>query len=141
MHSSSVINTMNFFLIFSILFNIATMWQFLGSKQFIRDSLRERAVSRSMVPKQGVDAKIAILAADGVDSIDFEEVISQVATNIHGYYVSKSYSEHPEYDQLRYLDSLLIKIFDCQKTNGFNAPLLHQGRLMKHQVKCMCFNA
>ncbi|XP_031275282.1 DNA-directed RNA polymerase III subunit RPC5-like isoform X1 [Pistacia vera] len=71
------------------------------SKQFIRERLREWAVARSHVPKQAVDAKMAILAADGVDTADFEEVISQVATNIHGYYVSKSSSEHPEYDQLR----------------------------------------
>ncbi|KAJ0046447.1 hypothetical protein Pint_05385 [Pistacia integerrima] len=70
-------------------------------KQFIRERLREWAVARSHVPKQAVDAKMAILAADGVDTADFEEVISQVATNIHGYYVSKSSSEHPEYDQLR----------------------------------------
>ncbi|KAJ0040902.1 hypothetical protein Pint_28249 [Pistacia integerrima] len=53
---------------------------------------------------------------DGVDTADFEEVVSQVATNIHGYYVSKSSSEHPEYDQLRkvVIDLLLVRGADAK---------------------------
>ncbi|KAJ0097185.1 hypothetical protein Patl1_28896 [Pistacia atlantica] len=92
------------------------MWQFLGSKQFIQECLRNWAVARSHIPKQAVDAKIAVLAADGVDTADFEEVVSQVATNIHGYYVSKSSSEHPEYDQLRkvVIDLLLVRGADAK---------------------------
>lgn len=56
------------------------------------------AVSKSTLPKG--DARMAVLAAEVVDTEEFEEVISQVATNIHGFYVSKS-SEDPQHDPLR----------------------------------------
>ncbi|XP_059623709.1 uncharacterized protein LOC132266739 [Cornus florida] len=63
--------------------------------------LREMAVSESSRPK-GVPRE-AIAAANGVDAPQEElmEIIKQVATNIHGVYVSKSSPDHPQYDELR----------------------------------------
>lgn len=43
-----------------------------------------------------------VAAAFGVDAPEeLQEIINQVATNIHGLYVLKSSPEHPEYDPLR----------------------------------------
>lgn len=46
--------------------------------------------------------------AEAVDTGDFEEVISEVACKIDGYYVSKSSQEHPEFDPLRLFDIPLL---------------------------------
>ncbi|KAL5752721.1 hypothetical protein ACOSP7_022917 [Xanthoceras sorbifolium] len=82
---------------------------FQNHKVCSKQGLRDWAVSQSTLPK--ADSRVALLVAEGVDTADFEEVISQVATNIHGFYVSKSSPEHPELDQLRkiVLDLLLGK--------------------------------
>lgn len=69
----------------------------------IKQGLRDLAVSQSTLPK--ADARMTVLAAEVVDSNfvdtrEFQEVISQVATNIHGFYVSKS-SEDPQHGPLR----------------------------------------
>lgn len=59
------------------------------------------AVSQSSLPK--ADPRMAVAAAHGVDApqAELKEVINTVATEIHGFYVSKSSPEHPEYDSLR----------------------------------------
>lgn len=52
---------------------------------------------------------MAVAAAYGVDAPpeELQEIINQVAMNIHGLYVLKSSPEHPEYDPLRlFTDSL-----------------------------------
>lgn len=73
------------------------------SMPLIKQGLRDLAVSQSTLPK--ADARMTVLAAEIVDSNfvetqEFAEVISQVATNIHGFYVSKS-SEDPQHGPLR----------------------------------------
>lgn len=73
------------------------------SLPLIKQGLRDLAVSQSTLPK--ADARMTVLAAEIVDSSfvdtqEFAEVISQVATNIHGFYVSKS-SEDPQHGPLR----------------------------------------
>ncbi|KAK0606346.1 hypothetical protein LWI29_036762 [Acer saccharum] len=83
---------------------------FQNHKVCSKQGLRDWAVSQSTLPK--ADARVSLLVAEGVDSANFEEVISQVATNIHGYYVLKSSPENnPELDRLRkiVLDLLLGK--------------------------------
>ena len=59
------------------------------------------AVSESNRPK-GVagEAKAAALGVDAPQE-ELLEIISQVATDIHGVYVSKSSFDHPQYDPLR----------------------------------------
>ncbi|XP_052196498.1 uncharacterized protein LOC127803915 isoform X2 [Diospyros lotus] len=87
------------------------------SFQQICQRLREMAVSESTRPK-GV-AREAIAAANGVDAPQEEllEIINQVATNIHGVYVSKSSSDHPQYDPLRKI------VVDLLIAEGPNAKL------------------
>ncbi|ESR38957.1 SIN-like family protein [Citrus sinensis] len=73
------------------------------SLPLIKQGLRDLAISQSTLPK--ADARMTVLAAEIVDSSfvdtqEFAEVISQVATNIHGFYVSKS-SEDPQHGPLR----------------------------------------
>lgn len=75
---------------------------FLCSKQFIKQGLRDLAVSQATLPKG--DAKMAVLAAEGVDTDEFEQVLSEVATNIHGFYILRSSPEHPEHDPLRLIN-------------------------------------
>ena len=74
---------------------------FFGSFQQICQRLREMAVSESNRPK-GVagEAKAAALGVDAPQE-ELLEIISQVATDIHGFYVSKSSFDHPQYDPLR----------------------------------------
>lgn len=77
-------------------------WQFLGSFQLICQGLRDLAISQSTLPK--ADPRIAVAAASGADAPpeELQEIISQVATNIHGSYVLKSSPDHPQYDPLRF---------------------------------------
>ncbi|KAF5961299.1 hypothetical protein HYC85_002508 [Camellia sinensis] len=87
------------------------------SFQQICQRLREMALSESTRPK-GVP-KDAIAAAKGFDTPQEEllEIIGQVATNIHGVYVSKSSSDHPQYDPLRKV------VIDLLIAEGPNAKL------------------
>ncbi|XP_021911949.1 uncharacterized protein LOC110825753 [Carica papaya] len=81
------------------------------SFQQICQGLRDLAVSKSTIPK--ADSSMEVVAAYGVDAPaeELQEVISQVATNIHGYYVLKSSPEHPLLDPLRkvVIDLLCVK--------------------------------
>ncbi|KAA8531839.1 hypothetical protein F0562_006443 [Nyssa sinensis] len=69
--------------------------------QQICQRLREMAVSESTRPK-GVSRE-AVAAVNGVDAHQEKllEIINQVAINIHGVFVPKSSSDHPQYDELR----------------------------------------
>ncbi|CAK7339542.1 unnamed protein product [Dovyalis caffra] len=71
------------------------------SFQMICQGLRDLAISQSTLPK--ADPRIAVAAASGADAPpeELQEVISEVATNIHGFYVLKSSPEHPDFDPLR----------------------------------------
>ncbi|KAF8405189.1 hypothetical protein HHK36_010089 [Tetracentron sinense] len=81
------------------------------SFQLIRQSLRDMAVAKSNFPS--ADARAFVAAAHGVNTPqeDLQAVISEVAINVHGVYVSKSSSEHPEYDPFR---KVVINLF-CAK--------------------------
>eukprot|EP00257_Ricinus_communis_P019446 XP_015578439.1 DNA-directed RNA polymerase III subunit RPC5 [Ricinus communis] len=87
------------------------------SFQLICQGLRDLAVSQSTLPK--ADPRIAVAAASGADAPpeELQEIISQVATNIHGFYVLKSSPEHPQYDELRKV------IIDLLLARGPNAKL------------------
>lgn len=71
------------------------------SFQQICQRLREMAVSKTSRPKG--DAKEVLAAAKGVDAPieELQDVIGQVAINIHGVYVPKSSPDHPECDAFR----------------------------------------
>ncbi|KAH8503531.1 hypothetical protein H0E87_014711 [Populus deltoides] len=71
------------------------------SFQMICQGLRQLAISQSTLPK--ADPRIAVAAASGAEAPpeELQEVISEVATNIHGFYVLKSSPEHPDFDPLR----------------------------------------
>ncbi|KAB1226181.1 hypothetical protein CJ030_MR1G027790 [Morella rubra] len=70
---------------------------------------------------------MAVAAAYGVDAPpeELQEIINQVAMNIHGLYVLKSSPEHPEYDPLRrvVIDLLRAKPRDAmlKKADVFQA--------------------
>ncbi|GFY86362.1 hypothetical protein Acr_05g0000010, partial [Actinidia rufa] len=85
--------------------------------QQICQRLREMAVSESNRPK-GVagEAKAAALGVDAPQE-ELLEIISQVATDIHGFYVSKSSFDHPQYDPLRKI------VIDLLIAEGPNAKL------------------
>ncbi|KDP31792.1 hypothetical protein JCGZ_12253 [Jatropha curcas] len=87
------------------------------SFELIRQGLRDLAVSQSTLPK--ADPRIAKLAADGADAPleELQEIISEVATNIHGSYVLKSSPDHPQYDVLRKV------VIDLLLARGPNAKL------------------
>ncbi|KAI5581574.1 hypothetical protein BDE02_07G027000 [Populus trichocarpa] len=70
------------------------------SFQMICQGLRQLAISQSTLPK--ADPRIAVAAASGAEAPpeELQEVISEVATNIHGFYVLKSSPEHPDFDPL-----------------------------------------
>ncbi|PSS30812.1 Transcription activator of gluconeogenesis [Actinidia chinensis var. chinensis] len=87
------------------------------SFQQICQRLREMAVSESNCPK-GVagEAKAAALGVDAPQE-ELLEIISQVATDIHGFYVSKSSFDHPQYDPLRKI------VIDLLIAEGPNAKL------------------
>jgi hypothetical protein len=74
---------------------------FSHSFQMICQGLRQLAISQSTLPK--ADPRIAVAAASGAEAPpeELQEVISEVATNIHGFYVLKSSPEHPDFDPLR----------------------------------------
>ncbi|XP_021722141.1 DNA-directed RNA polymerase III subunit RPC5-like [Chenopodium quinoa] len=78
------------------------------SFQTICRGLRDMAVSMSALPK--ADARAAVAAAKGVDAPQEElhAAICEIAYNVHGVYMLKSSSEHPEFDQLR---KLVVDLF------------------------------
>lgn len=78
------------------------------SFQTIRQGLRDMAVSMSTLPK--ADARAVVAAALSVDGPheELQAVISEVAVNVHGVYVLKSSSEHPEFNPLR---NVVIELF------------------------------
>lgn len=82
------------------------VYRSLFSFQLICQGLRDLAISQSTLPK--ADPRIAIAAASAADSPpeELQEVISEVATNIYGFYVLKSSPDHPEYDPLRCVISI-----------------------------------
>ncbi|KAH9663250.1 SIN-like family protein [Citrus sinensis] len=91
----------------------------------IKQGLRDLAISQSTLPK--ADARMTVLAAEIVDSSfvdtqEFAEVISQVATNIHGFYVSKS-SEDPQHGPLRIVPSFRKVVTDLLLAGGPDAKL------------------
>ncbi|KAK9228151.1 hypothetical protein WN944_021099 [Citrus x changshan-huyou] len=95
------------------------------SLPLIKQGLRDLAVSQSTLPK--ADARMTVLAAEIVDSSfvdtqEFAEVISQVATNIHGFYVSKS-SEDPQHGPLRIVPSFRKVVTDLLLAGGPDAKL------------------
>lgn len=95
------------------------------SFQLICERLRTLAISQSTLPK--ADPRMAVAAAYGVDAPpeELQEIINQVAMNIHGLYVLKSSPEHPEYDPLRrvVIDLLRAKPRDAmlKKADVFQA--------------------
>ncbi|XP_010548346.1 PREDICTED: DNA-directed RNA polymerase III subunit RPC5 [Tarenaya hassleriana] len=97
------------------------------SFQMICQGLRELAVSKANNPK-ATDTNMARNAAFGADAPteELEEVISEVAVNIHGSYVLKSSHDHPEYDPLR---KVVIDLF-CGLGPG--------ARIKKDHVKVAC---
>lgn len=67
------------------------------------------AVSKSTLPKG--DARAVIAAAYGADAPqeELQAVISQIAINIHGAYVLKLSTDHPqEYNAFRFFSSSLF---------------------------------
>ncbi|KAJ6990049.1 hypothetical protein NC653_018540 [Populus alba x Populus x berolinensis] len=84
------------------------------SFQMICQGLRQLAISQSTLPK--ADPRIAVAAASGAEAPpeELQEVISEVATNIHGFYVLKSSPEHPDFDSLRLY--IYYFFFFCQST-------------------------
>ncbi|KMT05799.1 hypothetical protein BVRB_7g166380 [Beta vulgaris subsp. vulgaris] len=88
------------------------------SFQTICQGLRDMAVSMSALPKADPRAAAAaVSAARGVDAPqeELQAAICEVAVNVHGVYVLKSSSEHPEYDPLR---NLVIEHFLGSGPNG-----------------------
>ena len=81
----------------------------------ICQGLRQLAISQSTLPK--ADPRILVAAASGAEAPpeELQEVISEVATNIHGFYVLKSSPEHPDFDPLRLY--IYYFFFFCQ-SNG-----------------------
>ncbi|KAJ8764454.1 hypothetical protein K2173_006194 [Erythroxylum novogranatense] len=81
------------------------------SFELICQGLRDLAIAQSTLPK--ADPRMTIAAASGADAPpeELKEVISEVATFVHGSYVLKSSSDHPEYDSLRkvVIDLLLAR--------------------------------
>ncbi|GAV69506.1 Sin_N domain-containing protein [Cephalotus follicularis] len=102
------------------------------SLQLICQGLRELAVSQASLPK--ADGRMYVAAANGIDAPqqEFKEVISEVATNIHGLYVLKSSPDYPEYDPLRkvVIDLLRGKEFKAKlkKTEVFSAAKIDLKR-------------
>ncbi|CAE6230837.1 unnamed protein product [Arabidopsis arenosa] len=88
----------------------------------ICQGLRDLAVSTSNNPK--ADSGMAVNVALAVDAYqdELKDVISEVAANIHGSYVSISSPDHPEYDSLR---GVVISLF-CGTGPG--------AKLMKAEV-------
>ncbi|OVA04539.1 DNA-directed RNA polymerase III subunit Rpc5 [Macleaya cordata] len=84
------------------------------SLQLIRQGLRDLAVSKSALPK--LHPKAAVAAGYGADAppSELQSVISQVAINIHGVYVSKT-SENPTLNPLR---SVVINLFSGKEPNA-----------------------
>ncbi|KAL3527082.1 hypothetical protein ACH5RR_011738 [Cinchona calisaya] len=84
------------------------------SFQQICQRLREMAVSESSRPKGF--AREAIAAANGVDAPleELQAIINQVAINIHGVYVLKSSTDHPQFDQFR---KVVIDLFIAEGPN------------------------
>lgn len=83
------------------------------SFQFIREELRKMAVSKTTLSKG--DSKIAVDAAHSLDGPEHElkAVISDVACDIHGYYVLKSSQDDPFRDV----------VIDLLRGSGPNAKL------------------
>ncbi|XP_058006126.1 uncharacterized protein LOC110650134 isoform X2 [Hevea brasiliensis] len=102
------------------------------SFQLICQGLRDLAISQSTLPK--ADPRIAVAAASGADapSEELQEIISQVATNIHGFYVLKSSPDHPQYDPLRkvVIDLLLARGPDAKLKK---AEVFEAARLALHR--------
>lgn len=72
------------------------------SFQQISQRLRDMAVSESA--RSTGFAKEAVAAANSIDSfpIELQEIVNQVAVNIHGVCVPKSSPDHPQYDPFRF---------------------------------------
>ncbi|XAR73887.1 hypothetical protein NMG60_11008005 [Bertholletia excelsa] len=89
------------------------------SFQQICHRLRDMAVSVAGPAKGEHKKAVLVAAANGVDvpQEELHEIISQFATNIHGVYVSKSSSDHPQYDPLRKI------VIDLLIAEGPNAKL------------------
>ncbi|CAL1376662.1 unnamed protein product [Linum trigynum] len=87
------------------------------SYQFICQNLRDQAVQTATLPK--ADPRVAKAAASAADAPqeEFEEVINEYATKIHGFYVLKSSPDHPEFDPLRRV------VMDLLMARGPNAKL------------------
>lgn len=96
------------------------------SFQTICQGLRDIAVSMSALPKADARAAAAVAAAKGIDAPQEElrSVICEVAFNVHGVYVLKSSSEHPELDPLRKV------VIDLFLGSGPNAKL-KKGEFME----------
>ncbi|KDP42178.1 hypothetical protein JCGZ_02908 [Jatropha curcas] len=117
------------------------------SFEMIRQGLRDLAMSLSTLLK--ADPRITKLAADGGDAPleELQEIISQVATNIHGSYILKSSPDHPEHDLLRkvVIDLLLananLKRAECYgQIPGLrrSAPVLHYPMQSLHAGGVVC---
>uniref|UniRef100_A0A803M930 DNA-directed RNA polymerase III subunit RPC5 n=1 Tax=Chenopodium quinoa TaxID=63459 RepID=A0A803M930_CHEQI len=88
------------------------------SFQTICRGLRDMAVSMSALPK--ADARAAVAAAKGVDAPQEElhAAICEIAYNVHGVYMLKSSSEHPEFDQLSFVAADIVLQKDLEVSNG-----------------------
>ncbi|KAF5736057.1 SIN-like family protein putative isoform 1 [Tripterygium wilfordii] len=110
------------------------------SFQLICQGLRDLAVSQATLPK--ADHRIAVAAANGIEAPreELEEVLSQCTINIHGFYVLKSSSEHPEYDPLR---KVVIDLLLGQGPNAKlkKAEVSHAARLaLKREFTSIEYN-
>ncbi|KAL1538319.1 DNA-directed RNA polymerase III subunit RPC5-like isoform X1 [Salvia divinorum] len=85
------------------------------SFQQISQQLRNMAISNNIRSKGF--AKEAVAAANSIDAFPYElqEIISEVAVNIHGICVPKSSPDHPEYDDLR---KVVIDLFLAKGPDG-----------------------
>uniref|UniRef100_A0A6N2LD37 DNA-directed RNA polymerase III subunit RPC5 n=1 Tax=Salix viminalis TaxID=40686 RepID=A0A6N2LD37_SALVM len=101
------------------------------SFEMICQGLRQLAISQSTLPK--ADPRILVAAASGAEAPpeELQEVISEVATNIHGFYVLKSSPEHPDFDPLR---KVVIGLFLARGPNA-NIKKSEVQAAARHELK------
>lgn len=80
----------------------------------IRQRLRDMAVSENTLRKGTREARAAAAAADAPQE-ELQKTLNQVAANIHGFFVSRSSPDHPQYDELR---NIVINLFLAEGPKG-----------------------
>ncbi|XP_074268717.1 uncharacterized protein LOC141592055 [Silene latifolia] len=97
------------------------------SFQAIHQGLRDTAVSMSVLPKVGAKNSAVMAAVKNVVDAPIEElqaIINEYAINVHGLYVLKSSSEHPELNPLR---NDIIDLFRGKESGA----ALRKGEIME----------